>query len=487
MTYDVAVIGAGPSGLAFAHELKKMDAEVSLCMIDAGADVPTRVDSLGSKCAYVTGIGGAGLFSDGKLAVPNRRVGLYPIRNSALWEAKPNEHIQDQACIELSEYAMDLIRSTGAKVTLETDLNDELERLLKEIEEHDLELFVYDSYKINPKDLHLVSSEIHKRLVRQGVEFKLHTEVVDIEESDDQSFRLEIECPGKGRQSIRAKKVAIAVGKSGKKFLSQMIRKHRLATVRRPVQLGVRIEMPSRWLARIAGIAPDMQLINRIGDNASVQTFCTCPNGDLVACEYPNGQVLVGGATNETRTANTNFALLVKTLVPNVDMLSIVNEVVNSANKMTNHKPFLQRYSDLLSGEATDKKELSRSEITTTLKEYALIDINMVYPRFFVEAIIDTITKMKRMVPELRDEALLVAGPCLEFCYEKFVLNSSMESSVRNIHVIGDASGFECGIIPSMVSGFVAARGLAASEPVLPWISPELTVRGVADCKVGRA
>ena len=39
MSYDVVIIGAGPSGLATAIELKKLNPETSVCIIEKGSEV----------------------------------------------------------------------------------------------------------------------------------------------------------------------------------------------------------------------------------------------------------------------------------------------------------------------------------------------------------------------------------------------------------------------------------------------------------------
>ena len=74
--YDVAIIGAGPAGLFTAYELITKNNKLKVVVIDRGSKVKNRVCPMNKKgvpcqncnpCAILSGYGGAGTFSDGKL------------------------------------------------------------------------------------------------------------------------------------------------------------------------------------------------------------------------------------------------------------------------------------------------------------------------------------------------------------------------------------------------------------------------------------
>ena len=79
--YDVAIIGAGPAGLFTAYELISKNKKLKIAIFERGRIVKNRVCPMNklktackncNPCAILSGYGGAGTFSDGKLNfIPN--------------------------------------------------------------------------------------------------------------------------------------------------------------------------------------------------------------------------------------------------------------------------------------------------------------------------------------------------------------------------------------------------------------------------------
>ena len=74
--YDVAIVGAGPAGIFASLEL--CNAGLNVVLLDKGGEIDTRICPiqngsgrcvLCSPCNLVSGFGGAGAFSDGKLTL----------------------------------------------------------------------------------------------------------------------------------------------------------------------------------------------------------------------------------------------------------------------------------------------------------------------------------------------------------------------------------------------------------------------------------
>ncbi|HNW23692.1 MAG TPA: NAD(P)/FAD-dependent oxidoreductase, partial [Candidatus Dojkabacteria bacterium] len=62
--YDYIIVGGGPAGLFACYEILKKSKGKSIALIDLGK----RIENRSSK-DVMTGIGGAGTYSDGKLTL----------------------------------------------------------------------------------------------------------------------------------------------------------------------------------------------------------------------------------------------------------------------------------------------------------------------------------------------------------------------------------------------------------------------------------
>ena len=73
--YDVVIVGAGPAGLFTAYELIKKNKKLKVLLLDQGKFAKHRVCPMKktnicvgcNPCGILSGYGGAGTFSDGKL------------------------------------------------------------------------------------------------------------------------------------------------------------------------------------------------------------------------------------------------------------------------------------------------------------------------------------------------------------------------------------------------------------------------------------
>ena len=74
--YDVIIVGAGPAGLFCAYELIENNPNLKIIMLDKGHLVENRICPMNkfkteckncNPCSILSGYGGAGTFSDGKL------------------------------------------------------------------------------------------------------------------------------------------------------------------------------------------------------------------------------------------------------------------------------------------------------------------------------------------------------------------------------------------------------------------------------------
>lgn len=109
--YDVIIIGAGPAGIFCALELVSSKAGLKILLLEKGRDIEKRICPSEIKdvsctacpdCSLLSGWGGAGAFSDGKLSL-SKEVG-----------GNLSRHIDDSTLDDLIEYTDKIYINYGA-------------------------------------------------------------------------------------------------------------------------------------------------------------------------------------------------------------------------------------------------------------------------------------------------------------------------------------------------------------------------------------
>ena len=110
------------------------------------------------------------------------------------------------------------------------------------------------------------------------------------------------------------KYVIIAPGRGGAEWLQTEAQIRGLKTVNNPVDIGVRVELLACIMEKLTKVLyePKLLYFSRSFDD-QVRTFCVSPYGEVTTESYDGVLTVNGGSQAETRTANTNFAILVST------------------------------------------------------------------------------------------------------------------------------------------------------------------------------
>src|SRR5512135_1434085 len=109
MKYDVIIVGAGPAGIFSALELTEEN-NLNVLVLDRGPEIDQRKcpSSRGLECKHcepcsiLSGWGGAGAYSDGKLTLSNEVGGWL------------NQYISDKELTALVKYVDDIYLKFGA-------------------------------------------------------------------------------------------------------------------------------------------------------------------------------------------------------------------------------------------------------------------------------------------------------------------------------------------------------------------------------------
>jgi uncharacterized FAD-dependent dehydrogenase len=456
--FDVAIIGAGPTGIFTALKLSQENPSLRIIILDKGHELekrrcPAQLGSQGAAtgkciqcnpCHVLSGWGGAGAFSDGKLT-------LSPEVGGNLGEYLDRERLQ--AIIgEVDKVYSDF----GAKSPVFGTDMDEVERLQKKAAKAGLRLLAMPVRHIGTENCRKVLHNLHKELLSRGVEIRMRTPVARILAEDSVVKGVETE---KGER-IEATFVVMAPGREGASWLTSVAKELNLSLDRNPVDIGVRVEVPAVVMEPLTNVLYESKLFytSRAFDD-KVRTFCMNPYGEVVL-EYVGDVITVNGHSYANRkTLNTNFAILVskRFTEPFKDPIAYGKSIARLAN-LLGGGVIVQRLGDLEQGRRSTPERLCRSIVTPTLKDATPGDLGLVLPYRYLVDILEMLRAMDELVPGIYSPHTLLYGVEVKFYSSRLKLTPSLETEVKNLFAAGDGAGVTRGLVQASASGLIVAE-----------------------------
>jgi len=456
LTYDVIIVGAGPAGIFSALELSSKT-DLSILMLEKGSDIDKRKcpasRGLGcincNPCRLLSGWGGAGAFSDGKLTLSTSVGGWL------------DEYIGKESLSKLLEY-VDAIytKYADSPIVYGYDI-DEVERIEKEASLAGLKL-------IRQKIRHLGTDKCReilqkmRRDINDRVEVKTNTEVKDIIVKDGEVKGVEVV----NGEKFRGKYVIVAPGRVGAEWLKSEAQALGLKTLNNPVDVGVRVETLASVMERLTDVLYEPKFIyySRAFDD-KVRTFCVAPYGEVITESY-GGVISVNGQSYANRkTENTNFAILVSTsfTYPFREPIAYGEYLARLANLLSG-SVIIQRLGDLILGRRSTEERIKRSVVKPTLKTATPGDLSFVLPYRYLTDIREMLQALDKVAPGIYSKHTLLYGVEVKFYSSRLELNESLETKVKNLFTIGDGAGVTRGLIQASASGVIAAREIIRRE-----------------------
>ena len=124
----------------------------------------------------------------------------------------------------------------------------------------------------------------------------------------------------------------------------------------------------------------------------------------------------------------------------------------------------VQRYGDILDGKRTWQKELSRSNLRPSLPDAVAGDITSAMPYRAMVNIINFIQAVDHVVPGFAAVETLLYSPELKFYSNRVKMDTNLNTSIHNLHCLGDASGWTRGLMMASCMGVLMGRKLAEQE-----------------------
>jgi uncharacterized protein len=434
-SYDVVIIGAGPAGLFAAYTLK--DSALKVLVIDRGSEPLNRK-------SRIYGVGGAGMYSDGKLNL------TYAIGGDPSDLKRPDEDVQERI-----DKVDRIFTDLGVKQEYSGVDGSAIHSLRKKAASFGVEFVGGKQRHIGTDNLTKIMNKFYSYLLDNGIDFMLNTEIRSISKTKDGFFL-------KGEQDILScTYIVVAPGRAGAYWLRNVAINLGVEFEYGPIDVGVRLEFPAEIYEDVKSIMYDAKFrLSSTTYDDWIRTFCANPEGFVTVEEY-DGMVLVNGhAAKSSKSGNTNLALLsrVELTDPVEDTTAYGRAIVELSNTIGGGKPILQRLKDLKEGRRSTWERISRSSISPTLKEVTPGDISMAFPSRIVVNLLEAIEKINYLIPGIDSSSTFVYAPEVKFYDTKYKVSRNLETGLKKFYVAGDASGFARGIVYSAVTGMLAAE-----------------------------
>lgn len=451
--YDVIIVGAGPAGIFAAMEISQ-SVRCRMLMLDKGPSLDKRRCPAREKgrcmkcatCALVTGWGGSGAFSDGKLTLTTQVGGL-------LAEIRGEEE-----AARLVHQVDDIWVRFGADGEPYSGDLDRIEEIARRAALAGLRLQHYPIRHLGTERSGDILGAMYLELISRGVEVRTGTEVTHILHSDGAVTGVETA----NGERLTSSYVVVAPGREGADWLTQLARELNLSLSINPVDIGVRVELPAHVFAPLTDLLyePKFVYFSSAFDDR-VRTFCVCPYGEVVT-EWAGDVMTVNGHSYaHQKTENTNFAVLVSKnfTEPFKEPIAYGRYIARLANLLSGGI-IVQRLGDLRAGRRTTAQRLERCITRPTLKEATPGDLNLVLPYRYVVNILEMIDALEKVAPGVASRHTLLYGVEAKFYSSRLKLTRDLETEVRNLFAAGDGAGVTRGLVQASASGLIVARAI---------------------------
>ena len=443
--HNVIIVGAGPAGIFTALSLLKKGVR-DIVMLDMGRDIFFRDRKRGKGGDLLSGWGGAGAFSDGKLTLTTEIGGFL------------NELIPRKKLLRLLHEADRVYCAYGGPPSVYGDNSEGVEEIKRFSKLAGMEFIPMRIRHLGTENCLTILKNIRNGLEGK-VTIRTDTKVETIVTEQGRASGVQLH----DGEIIKGNVVVSAPGRVGSSWMQGEANRMNLISVPSPVDIGVRVELPAAVLQAITDVTYESKLIyySKSFDD-KVRTFCMNPYGEVVTEEVDGIITVNGHSYAHTKTDNSNFALLVSSSFtePFDDPIGYGKYIAKLAN-LLGRGVIVQRLGDLLDGRRSTQQRLAKCITRPTLESATPGDLSFVLPYRYLKGIIEMLEAMDKIVPGLYSHHTLLYGVEVKFYSHRIALSRQLESAVENLFVIGDGAGITRGLLQASVSGMIAAASIA--------------------------
>ena len=452
-TFDVIIVGGGPAGLFSAHWLSE-HSSLRVLLIDKGKPPLKRHCPIGDRgcvhcrpCNILCGVGGAGLFSDGKLNFIHK-LGKTDL-TQFLGLAEACQLIDETEAI-FNRYGMD-------GQVFPTDM-DAARTIRKEARKHGIDLLLIRQKHLGSDNLPRHIEAMAREIEARGVLFHHSENVRDLLVEYGRVTGVVTD-----RDTYAAESVILAPGRVGAEWMGAIAGRNGIGLSQRGIEVGVRVEVHNEIMQDLCQIIYDPTFFIRTARyDDQTRTFCTNFGGFVALENYQDFVCVNGHALMDRKSANTNFAFLSKVILtdPVEDNQAYGESIGKLATLIGGGRPILQRYGDLRRGRRSTWNRIRNSYIEPTLINVVCGDIAMALPERILTNLVDGLERLNQVIPGVANDETLLYAPEIKFFATQVETDSQLETVVRGLFVAGDGPGVAGNIVSAAATGLIAARAI---------------------------
>ncbi|MFO7997150.1 MAG: NAD(P)/FAD-dependent oxidoreductase, partial [Dehalococcoidia bacterium] len=433
--YDVIIVGAGPAGIFASLEL--CNAGLDVLLLDKGREIDARVCPVQNKsgrcalccpCHLVSGFGGAGAFSDGKLTLSTQVGG------------RLTELLGFDQAEALIDYVDSIYLKFGAPLKV-YGMGENVAALEQQAASAGLKLIPVRLRHLGTELCHETLKAMQNYLSPK-LDIRLRTTIENIVVDDGVVKAVETD----NDESIRCRYLILAPGREGAEWLCNEATRLKLGLDSNPVDVGCRIEVPMTTMEKLTSTLYESKLeFHSRSFDDRVRTFCMCPGGEVII-ESTGGSdpvITVNGiGYAQPRTQNTNFALLVSTTFtePFHEPIAYGKYLARLANILSGGV-LVQRLGDLMDGRRSTEARLQNSPVEPSLKAATPGDLSFALPYRYLKNIVEMLQAMDKLVPGVACPQTLLYGIEVKFYSSQLKLTPCLETEIGNAFAAGDGAG----------------------------------------------